>query len=262
MSVAILDKQSSKKRAPNAGGAAFDLFVQPIRPIKNQVSFTWGEVLLRSQKGDQRSAPQPVLRRAVEQGLAMELDLLVIAETAENLRCTGIDLLSVNVSGQSISHPDFFQLVSCALDDAQAGFERFCFEITETEPITDIEMARSFCVQARNRGALIALDDFGTGNSNIQLCTPRHVDVLKICQGLVKPLNERPDDLAIVRGLVAMAERIGLVTVAEGVESEQHLAMVKDANVDYIQGYISDGEAIPMIRFALEQEGDPWVLKH
>jgi len=254
MSVAVFDKQIERNLAAQPGSAAFDLFVQAIRPIQGQNIFTWGEVLLRSRRGDQSCAPGPVLRHAAEQGLAMELDLLIIAETAQDLRHTGIDLLSVNVSGQSVSRPEFFELVAGALEQAHVGFERFCFEITESEPVDDLSVAREFCTAARNAGALIALDDFGTGHSNIQLCSPRFVDVLKICQSLVEPLQACPDELAIVDGLVALAGKLDMLTVAEGVESEEQLSIVRNSGVDYAQGFVHQGEAVPVVRFALQQE--------
>jgi EAL domain-containing protein (putative c-di-GMP-specific phosphodiesterase class I) len=102
------------------------------------------------------------------------------------------------------------------------GLERgsVCLEITESVVVQDIETTSITLAGLKQAGVQLAIDDFGTGYSVFAHLKALPVDLLKIDRGFVADLGTNPDDLAIVRAIIALAEAFGLQLVAEGVETE------------------------------------------
>lgn len=111
-------------------------------------------------------------------------------------------------------------------------------EITESLLILDLEKAASVLQQISDSGVLIAVEDFGTGYTPPSLLKTLPIGILKIDQSFVRNLEEDAEDAAIVSALIAMARALALRVVAEGVESEKQLAMLKSMGCDEYQGYL------------------------
>jgi EAL domain-containing protein (putative c-di-GMP-specific phosphodiesterase class I) len=105
---------------------------------------------------------------------------------------------------------------------SEFGLERgsICLEITESVVVQDLETTSITLAGLKAAGVQLAIDDFGTGYSVLSHLKSLPVDVLKIDRSFVTELGSNPDDLAIVRAIIALAEAFGLQLVAEGVESE------------------------------------------
>jgi EAL domain-containing protein (putative c-di-GMP-specific phosphodiesterase class I) len=88
------------------------------------------------------------------------------------------------------------------------------------------------------RGIHIALDDFGTGHSSLAYLKRFPIDCLKVDRAFIKDMPDNLDDVAIAKTIVAMAQALGLTTVAEGVETEGQLSLLKEMGCDQIQGYL------------------------
>jgi EAL domain-containing protein (putative c-di-GMP-specific phosphodiesterase class I) len=111
------------------------------------------------------------------------------------------------------------------------------FEITETAAVSDFSAARTFMNAVRELGCVFSLDDFGVGFSSFSYVKQLPVDYVKIDGSFVRTLVDSPDDQVFVRALAEVARGFGKQTVAEFVEDESALNMIRDFGVDYAQGY-------------------------
>jgi diguanylate cyclase (GGDEF)-like protein/PAS domain S-box-containing protein len=150
-----------------------------------------------------------------------------------------IDMLAVNISGQSIGDAAFQIWVINRLADAGPRIcHRLCLEITETAVVTSLTDAARFIEQVRRAGVRVALDDFGAGASSFGYLKSLQVDYLKIDGQFVSNLISDALDEAAVRSFVDVAGVIGLRTIAEFVDSEPLIAKLKTMGVNYAQGYL------------------------
>jgi EAL domain-containing protein (putative c-di-GMP-specific phosphodiesterase class I) len=145
--------------------------------------------------------------------------------------------IAVNVSPRELRE-DFVNRVESLLIKHGIAPHRLELEITESLLIMDgVEVMRMLS-RLQAKGVSIAVDDFGVGYSSLaQLhCLP--VDCLKIDRSFIQDINRSAIDVAIVRAVVTLADALGLRTVAEGVETEEQLAVVEDLGCDCVQGYL------------------------
>ncbi len=128
-------------------------------------------------------------------------------------------MLRVNVSPVQLVTDGFVESVAEAIAEFGLDGKSVCLEITESVVVQDIETTRITLAGLKEVGVQIAIDDFGTGYSVLTHLKSLPVDTLKIDKSFVRDLGSNPDDLAIVRAVIALAEAFGLELVAEGVES-------------------------------------------
>jgi EAL domain-containing protein (putative c-di-GMP-specific phosphodiesterase class I) len=150
----------------------------------------------------------------------------------------GSDLvLEVNLSGKTMSDEEF--PIEIGREIVQAGIEpsNLIFEVTETAAVADIEQARRFAESLTRMGSRFALDDFGSGFASFYYLKHLPIHVLKIDGEFVKDLPRTPNDRLIVSALVQVAKGMGMRTVAEFVEDEETLQILRELGVDYAQGY-------------------------
>ena len=133
----------------------------------------------------------------------------------------------MNLSARSIGDPE---LTARARDDHRRAPGRprqnLIFEITETAAIEHLDAARDFAERLTRLGCRFALDDFGTGFGSLTYLRRLPVRYLKIDTSFVSDLATSPEDQAMVRGIVAIARELGVLTVAEGIEDEATLSLV------------------------------------
>jgi diguanylate cyclase (GGDEF)-like protein len=171
-------------------------------------------------------SPEEFIAVAESINLAGDLGRWVMRTACEEfaqLRAQGIGLgtvLRINVSPVQLVTGGFAEAVSATM--AEFGLERgsICLEITESVVVQDIETTSVTLAGLKRAGVQIAIDDFGTGYSVLSHLKALPVDVLKIDRSFVTELGRNPDDLAIVRAIIALAEAFGLQLVAEGVETD------------------------------------------
>ncbi len=111
-------------------------------------------------------------------------------------------------------------------------------ELTESLIMEDMEQNIELLQQLRTRGIELALDDFGTGYSSLSYLKRFPVDTLKIDRSFIMDLDKSPDDAAITRAIIDMAHSLQMNVVAEGVETDAHLSILRDMHCDSIQGYL------------------------
>lgn len=202
-----------------------------------------GEVLLRIFEDGELIEPGAFLPVAERYALASRIDRWVVRELFDWLadapdRLAGVDYLSINLSGQSVSDPEFQQFLIEQLQRLRFSPHSLCFEVTETAAITHLQQSSQFFDVLRSFGARVALDDFGSGMSSFTYLKNLPVDYIKIDGQFMRQLAADPYDQATVRAICDVARAAGKKTVAEGVETEEVAAMLRGFGVDFGQGYL------------------------
>ena len=129
-------------------------------------------------------------------------------------------VLRINVSPVQLVTDGFVESVAGIMAEFDLAHGSVCLEITESVVVQDIETTRITLAGLKATGVLVAIDDFGTGYSALSHLKSLPVDTLKIDKSFVRELGSDPNDLAIVRAIIALAEAFGLELVAAGVETE------------------------------------------
>jgi len=147
--------------------------------------------------------------------------------------------LSINFLPNAIYEPAACIRLTLAVA-AEVGFplDRITFEVTENERINDTAFMRRIFTTYRHHGFKLALDDFGTGHANLAVLLELEPDIIKIDRRLVAGADQNPRATMILSSLVGLAQRLGVATVAEGIETESELRLLQDLGVTYGQGFL------------------------
>ena len=146
-------------------------------------------------------------------------------------------ILSVNLSAVQFRHPDIAALVAQVLAEAQLPARYLMLELTESVALHDPLGAIAVIASLHQQGVRISIDDFGTGYSSLSYLKRFQTSQLKIDQSFVRDLTVDPDDRAIVNAIINMASSLGMSTIAEGVETQAQLTLLREQGCDEIQGY-------------------------
>lgn len=151
----------------------------------------------------------------------------------------------INLSARTIGDPVLAEELEQTIASSGVNADNLIFEITETAAIEHLDAARAFAERLTRLGCRFALDDFGTGFGSLTYLRHLPVGFLKIDTSFVTGLASNREDRAMVRGIVAIARELGVLTVAEGIEDEATLGLLRDYGVDYLQGYLF-GAPVPL----------------
>ena len=146
--------------------------------------------------------------------------------------------VAVNVSPLQLRRADFADTVLRLMHPARAGEARLELEITESMLMADIEKTIAMLVTLREFGVSVAIDDFGTGYSSLRILSQLPVDVLKIDRSFVSNLGTEFHGRTVVQTTISLADALGLKTIAEGVETEEQMRILKELGCGAIQGYL------------------------
>ena len=218
------------------------LYGQPVLDL-NTNELHSHEILVRlpGDAGGEPLLPSAFLYVAERFGLIQAVDgwvvrnaIRLIAEHAH----TGRQLvLSVNLSGKSISDPKLALLVEAALDETGIDPASLIFELTETAAIASFDQAKIFATRLRNRGCQFALDDFGAGFGSFYYLKNFPFDYIKIDGGFIRGIVSNPMDQLVVQAIVTIAQGLGKKTVAEFVAEMETANLLRTIGVDCAQGY-------------------------
>ena len=161
--------------------------------------------------------------------------IMMAAQWPEVLRKLRV---SVNVTAADIARPDFASHFLAMVDDSGMDRGRITVEVTESGLIEDLNAAAGLLARLRAAGLRVAIDDFGTGYSSLAYLKALPLDYLKIDKRLAEDIAGSPRDRIVVRGVIEMARSLGLAVVAEGVETEEQLALLAREGCNYYQGFL------------------------
>lgn len=214
------------------------LFYQPKFDLaKNVVSGF--EALIRWNHPERgRILPDDFIPIAEETGHIRQLTEWVVTQAIHDqrlLKLRGFDLpISVNVSGRQLNDESF---ALWAIGKVKSSGAKLCFEITETAVINDPEKALRIINLFRQTGIAISIDDYGAGLSSLSYLKQIPANELKIDKSFILTLTEGPSDQLMIKSTIDLAHAMGMSVVAEGVETEHAMALLKVMGADTAQGY-------------------------
>ena len=224
-----------------------ELYYQPIcRLDQDDTTHTMGfEALLRWHHPDLGMvAPDVFIPIAESSGLIDEIGRWVLHEACMQIarwRSEGRDYrVGINVSSRQMLDRGLSADVEQVLEETGAPADSLVIEITESLAIRNLESAVQMLTELQEVGVRIALDDFGTGYSSLSYLNLLPIDILKLDRVLISHIDHERQSLEIARGMIALAHAIGLQVVAEGVETEDQLALLRSLQCDMAQGYLFD----------------------
>ncbi|MEW9585245.1 putative bifunctional diguanylate cyclase/phosphodiesterase [Paraburkholderia sp. DGU8] len=146
--------------------------------------------------------------------------------------------LSINVSARQFHDSGLVDVIRSTLQKNDINGSQLVVEITESTLMQSFERAREILAQLRLLNVRIAIDDFGTGYSSLSYVTRFRPDILKLDKSLVDDVAADHAANAVVDAVIGLAHKLNIVVVAEGVETEAQLDILRSANCDEIQGYL------------------------
>ncbi len=174
----------------------------------------------------------------VEQlGLAPDFDRHVLDLAIAELCACDFLKLAVNISGLTAALPDWPAYVQSKLESRPDVARRLIIEITENAAVLDIAKIKCLVDSLRRMGSVVALDDFGAGSTSIRHLRDLSLAIMKIDRDLLINILTSPEQQHLVRMLTGMAHGLGLRTVAEGIETEDVAAWLRQEKVDMLQGF-------------------------
>lgn len=186
--------------------------------------------------------PMEFLAIARESGIGLEVDStirdLALKQIAPALKEGLIDSVSLNISPLDLAADRFAERLILQIIKHGVQPDQVWIEVTETERLTRIAVARENLEELNEAGIRIALDDYGVGYSNIQRLAELPIQRLKIDKSIVGNIEENPKYAGVFRSSVQLARALGAEVVAEGVETEGQLTKVERLGCQLIQGYL------------------------
>ena len=232
---------------------SFLIYAQTIEPLRAGGT-PHLEVLLRLVDDDGGILkPASFIPAAERYHLMPAIDRWVIRQTLATVAGQPADafpgVISINLSGQSLTESGFLEFVVEELRRHPGIAPRICFELTETAAISNIDEARRFIHTLKDERCRFALDDFGAGLSSFAYLKSLPVDYLKIDGCFVQEIHHDRVSQSIVAAINHVGHCLGLATVAEFVESDAVKVKLRDLGVDYAQGFII-GRPQPLVEHA------------
>ncbi|HUF54894.1 MAG TPA: EAL domain-containing protein [Dehalococcoidia bacterium] len=168
--------------------------------------------------------------------------------------------VAVNVSGYQLQHSNLVRIVESVLRQTGLPPHLLHLEITEGVALQDFERSVQVLRALRQLGVEMSIDDFGTGYSSLTYLKKLPVDAVKIDQSFVNDLASDSNDAAIAAAIIAMAHKLGLRVIAEGIETEEQLKFLRAHDCDEMQGFLR-GHPVPAEELS-ELSGKPDIPRH
>jgi diguanylate cyclase (GGDEF)-like protein/PAS domain S-box-containing protein len=201
------------------------------------------EALLRWQHPELGSVPPAeFIPIAESSGQILQIGEWVLRTAVKQMKSwmdsgMGPMIIAVNLSAVQFRHPNLPEMVTQILDSVKLPAQYLELELTEGVAMHDPLGAIAMMDKLHERGIRMSIDDFGTGYSSLNYLKRFKVYKLKIDQSFVRDITDDPEDKAIVSAIISLADSLGLQTIAEGVETEGQLALLREQGCNEVQGY-------------------------
>lgn len=223
---------------------SFYMSYQPIVSTSNS-NLIGFEALIRNRINDSRLRPDHLIPHLERTGQIIELGSWILKQCLvdyKTLESYGLKdfTMSINVSPIQIIDHDITIEISNLINELGISPKNIKLELTETALISDCnKIAKSF-ERLREMGIKVWLDDFGTGFASLSLLRQFKVNGIKIDKSFISNIATDNDDFTLCSAVIAMAQRLNLELIAEGVETPQQLQILNCLGCDNIQGYLID----------------------
>ncbi len=224
---------------------AFEVHAQTVLPVINGTELLpYHELLIRMHGPSGDLIPPGAFITAAERyGAMLRVDawmldrLLDLLEDSE-IRNAPPAIYAINISGKSVSDRKFREQALARIAQSRRGPHRLCLEITETAAILNLQEVASFIRELHALNCACALDDYGSGLSSFHNLKHLPVDYVKIDGSLIRDICNDEIDLAMVETINRIAHELGMITIAEFVETSEIMHKIAQLGVDYAQGYL------------------------
>jgi diguanylate cyclase (GGDEF)-like protein len=204
------------------------------------------EALLRWQHHDVGFIPpNKFIPIAEESGLIQPITVWILHETCAQLAqwrqissATRDLFVSVNISGKHLSTDELFDDVELALEAANLPPASLKLEITESTAMENAEHTINILNRLKQIGVKLSIDDFGTGYSSLSYLHRLPFDTLKIDRAFVSRVGEKGENSEVLQTIISLAKNLKMRVIAEGIETESQLAVLRNLGCDYGQGYL------------------------
>ena len=224
-------------------GTGLQLYYQPVYAMAEQ-KLVGCEALIRWEHPERGLIPpNEFIPIAEESGLIKAIDQWVLQHSCQQMRIwqeqgLHMQFIAVNISSRSLSSkPALPEIVAQVLQDSKVAAQYLEIEVTESAVMENPKNADAILKELRSLGVSLAIDDFGTGYSSLSRLKSLPVHKLKIDQSFISNLPTDPEDIAIVRAILALGASIGLEVQAEGIETAEQMLFLQEQNCKLGQGY-------------------------
>lgn len=214
----------------------FVIYYQPVYKIGSEISHY--EALIRMKDDNGTLIPPVIFIPLAERfGLMSKIDRWVLTQVLKDMKKNPDMKVFVNISGASLGDAVLLRYIEKTIKSSGIEPSRLGFEITETTAVQDLYQSKQWICKLKKLGCKFALDDFGVGFSSFSYLSELPIDYLKIDGSFVKNLDKDPKQRALIQAVNAVAHALGQETIAEFVENEEILEILKELNVNHGQGY-------------------------
>lgn len=221
---------------------SFELYYQPIIDMETE-RFSFAESLLRIPESPLGPLyPDEFIPIAEESGLIIEMTYQIIDKVCQFINLLieeNIELTSVhiNFSASQFNEDNLVEKVTEIIERNHTPFSKIKIEFTESTIAKNLQLVTDFANEIAKKEIRMGLDDFGTGYSNISTVFNIPFGTIKLDKSLIWSAIEHPKSAIIVKNLTRSFQELGLSVVAEGVETDEHVQLIKDCHIDYVQGF-------------------------
>lgn len=217
-------------------GGLFALELQPIVSLQQEVTHYEALVRLRD-VGGKLIYPGEFLAIAEKFNLIAQIDLWVIQTVFRILQKQPHINIFVNLSSLSLNRGEVLQCIESKLNSSGINPARLGFEITESAALRNVERIAHWICRIKRYGCKFALDDFGVGFSSFERLCSLPVDYIKIDGSFIRQLERSGTHYEVVKAINNFSHALSIQTVAEFVENETVVEIIKELQIDYAQGY-------------------------
>ncbi len=218
---------------------SYESWYQPIVAADSGEVYAHEALFRMRDKTGQVINPGQVFKRAEQAGLLFTLDLTARKAAVEGAARAGLETkLFINFNPSSIYDPSYcLRTTASAIEELGLKPENIVFELTETHQARDKAHLKGILAFYRASGFGVALDDIGSGYSGLSLLHEMKPDIAKIDMDLVRGIHRDASKQTIVDSILRIAQKNGICSVAEGIETAEEAEWLKTAGADYLQGY-------------------------
>lgn len=219
----------------------FALFRQKIVSL-SQPSHQAYEVLIRLNLAGEIVGPGVFIPAAERYNVMAKIDRWVVCAFVDYLTNNlherdALEMATVNLSGQTLSDPDFLPFLVNLLEQRPEVSNKLCFELTESAALNNLSESSELVMKMKSLGVKFAVDDFGSGYASYNYLTQLPIDFVKIDGSFSLNIHNDKINQAVVRSITEISHTMGIKVIAEFVESEEILNCLTELGVDMVQGY-------------------------